>query len=354
MSRGSNIPPLFSVPSRRQFLTGLATLSASALVPRPGPSAQTQTAKKRPRRIDVHHHPTAPQSISGIGRDGPPPPPAFQTGPLPSVWTPANAIEEMDQGGVDLTILSSPQGMLDDKDAARRRSRSYNDYMAKLVSDYPGRFGMWTALPVPDVDGTLKEIEYGLDVLKSDGVSMVTNYGDKWLGDPMFAPIFEELNRRKVVVYTHPVAPSCCGGVLVPGIGQTTIELGTDTTRAITRMVFTGTSAKYPDMRMIFSHAGGTMPYLVMRMLKDSLGVPNGFLPEAGRFYYDTAQAAGAAPMAALKHVIPVSHIVFGTDFPWLTAKDQAKGLKDCGVFTAAELAQIDSGNMLALLPKYS
>src|SRR5258705_12223862 len=120
------------------------------------------------------------------------------------------------------------------------------------------------------------------------------------VGDPVFAPLFEELNRRKAVVYTHPSAPTCCSR-LVAGIADPTIEFGSDTTRAIVRMVFSGSSARYPGMRMIFSHAGGTMPYLIVRLIKDSGAVPKGFPYEAGRFYYDTAQAAGFAAMSALK-----------------------------------------------------
>jgi predicted TIM-barrel fold metal-dependent hydrolase len=252
----------------------------------------------------------------------------------------------MDQGGVDLTILSSGGD-------AGAQCRAMNESMAKLVSDHPGRFGMFTSLPFPDVEGSLKEMAYGLDVLKADGVRLSTSYGDKWLGDPAFAPLFEELNRRKAVVFTHPISPSCCAG-LVPGIGDATIEFGTDTTRAIVRMVFSGSSARYPDLRMIFSHAGGTMPFLIVRLIKDSGAVPKGFPAEAGRFYYDTAQSAGFAAMSALKNVVPMSHIVFGTDFPYISAAQTAKGLKDSGVFTAQELAQIDSGNALQLFPRYA
>jgi 6-methylsalicylate decarboxylase len=349
----------YLVPSRRQFLTGLAALGAAALIPRGGSSAQTTAApKKRPRRIDVHHHPSAPPSVTGARA---PAFEAFRTGPNSSEWTPAIALEEMDKGGVDISILSSGGN-----DAAH--CRAYNEYMAKLVSDYPGHFGMFASLPFPDIDGSLKEIAYGLDVLKADGVRMGTSYPNKlWLGDPAFAPVFEELNRRKAVLYTHPGAPACCAN-LVPGIGDSTIEFGTDTSRAIFKMVFSGSSSRYPDMRMIFSHAGGTMPYLVLRGIKDSLGsggpvgpknevvppVPNGFVAEVQRFYYDTAQAGGGAAMSALKRVVPVSHIVFGTDFPWISAAETAKGIKDSGVFTAAELAQIDSGNALQLMPRYA
>jgi predicted TIM-barrel fold metal-dependent hydrolase len=251
----------------------------------------------------------------------------------------------MDQGGCDLTILSGGNG---------GESRKFNEFMAKLVSDYPGRFGMFASIPFPDIEGSLREIEYAMDTLKADGIRLGTSYNGKWLGDPAFTPLFEEMNRRKGVIYTHPGAPTCCAR-LVPGIADSSIEFGTDTTRAIVKMVYSGSSARYPDMRMIFSHAGGTMPFLVVRLTKDATMVPNNdFRGEVGRFYYDTAQTAGFASMAALKGVVPMSHILFGTDYPFISVAQTAKGLKDSGVFTAAELAQIDSGNALKLFPKYA
>jgi 6-methylsalicylate decarboxylase len=331
-------------PSRRQFLTGVAVLGAGALVSRVTDlSAVAQTpAKKRPRRIDVHHHPTLPLEPGETRTRG------FSTGPDPANWTPESAIKMMDEGGCDLTILSSGGN-----EAAL--CRKYNDYMAKVRSDYPGRFGIWASVPFPDVDGALKEIEYAMDTLHCDGIRLGTSYENKyWLGDEKFAPVFEEMNRRKGVIYTHPGAPPCCSN-LVPGIAPATIELGTDTTRAIVKMVFSGSSAKYPDMKMIFSHAGGTMPYLIVRLIKDSGKVPNGFPAEAGRFYYDTAQVTGKGAMGALKDVVPMNHIVFGTDYPYITVEETAKRLKESTVFNNKELDMIAAGNALVgLVPQYA
>lgn len=241
---------------------------------------------------------------------------------------------------------------------ARGLARECNDYAARLAQDYPHRFRMFVALPFPDVDGSLREIEYGLDTLHADGIGLFTSYGDKWLGDPAFAPVFEELNRRSALVYTHPAAATCCHN-LVPGIGDVVIEYGTDTSRAIARMVFGGSARRYPDIRLIFSHAGGTMPFLIERF--DNLAktppysteLQGGFRAEARKFYYDTAQSSNPAAMAALKTVIPISHIVFGTDYPFRTHVDHVKGLRDCGVFTDQELRGIERENVLPLLPRY-
>ena len=151
----------------------------------------------------------------------------------------------MDKAGVatSITSITTPGVWIGDNAQGRRVARECNDYAARLVVDYPGRFGMFAALPLPDIDASLREIEYGLDVLKADGICLFTSYRDKWLGDPAFEPVMAELNRRKAVVYTHPEAPLCCRN-LIPGINEAVIEYGTDTTRAIARLLFSGTAQR--------------------------------------------------------------------------------------------------------------
>jgi 6-methylsalicylate decarboxylase len=336
---------------RRTFLTGVAALGAGMLFSRDGSAAETRAAA--PHRIDVHNHLTPPSYVAELG------PKRLLSSPVLG-WTAAKAIEDMDRAGVATSITSiPPPGVwLGDDSIARRLARGCNDEAARLAADHPGRFGIFVTLPLPDVEGSLREIEYGLDVLKADGVGMFTSYGDKWLGDPLFAPVFEELNRRGAVVYTHPKSANCCRNVL-PDIPDTAIEYGTDTTRAITRMVFGGASTRYPNVRMIFSHAGGTMPFLIERFVslaktpRFAPQLPQGFLAEARKFYYDTAQTSNAAAMAALLKVVPLSQIVFGTDFPFRTAADHVKGLKECGLFNPKDLRGIDRENVLRLLPRY-
>jgi predicted TIM-barrel fold metal-dependent hydrolase len=168
----------------------------------------------------------------------------------------------------------------------------------------------------------------------------------------------EELNRRKVVVYTHPTTANCCRN-LVPDQPPALIEYGTDTSRAIGRMLFSGSAVRYPDIRMIWSHAGGTMPFLIERFLFQARNpqaakqVPDGVLAQVRKFYYDTAQSTEAGPMLALKKIIPVSQIVFGTDFPYRTAEEHVTGLKKSGTFTAKELRAIERENAVRLLPRY-
>src|SRR5690242_8821156 len=177
---------------------------------------------------------------------------------------------------------------------------------------------MFASLPLPDVDGSLEEIAYALDTLKADGVGLMTSFEDKWLGDPAFEPVMEELNRRKAIVYTHPTLADCCRAIL-PVVHRAVVEFQTDTSRAIGSVVFTGTAARFPGIRFIWSHGGGTMPFLYERYLRMPQlhpnvkpNIPNGVEYELKKFHYDVAQVAFPSALAALAKVVPVSQILFG------------------------------------------
>ena len=339
--------------SRRTFLTGLAALGASALVPGRESMAQAPAAGgPTPHRIDVHHHLSPPPYIAELT--------ARKMGARPTLeWTPAKSIDDMDKAGVatSITSITTPGVRLGDDANARRLARECNEYTAKLVSDHRGRFGMFAVVPMPDVDGTLVEIAYALDVLKGDGIGLLTSFGDKWLGDPALAPVMDELHRRKAVVYTHPTAANCCRN-LIPDVTDAVIEYGTDTTRTIASLLFSGTAARCPDIRFIFSHAGGTLPFLTERftrlpMANKSLEakVPNGALYELKRFYYDVAQAAHPMALASLLKLVSVSQVLFGTDYPFRTSADHVRGLTEYGL-TASDLRAIDRDNALRLMPR--
>lgn len=303
-------------------------------------------------RIDVHHHISPPAYLEALGSD---------IGPPLRHWSLAQSLEDMDQGEVATSIVSVTQLTMrgNDLEKARRLARSCNDYAAKLVADHPGRFGMFAALPMPEIEGCLREIEYSLDVLKADGIGLYTSYNGKWLGDPAFDPVFAELDRRKTVVYVHPATPNCCVN-LVPCIQDANIEFGTDTTRAIARMIFDGAAQRFPNVRIIWSHAGGTMPFLIERFMRTATFpefrkmLPGGFLPEVQRFYYDTAQASNKVALTCARMVIPASHFVFGTDYPYRSAKEHVEGLRQSGVFDNWELRGIDRTNLTGLLEKYA
>jgi 6-methylsalicylate decarboxylase len=321
--------------------------------------AQTSGPTTKSRLIDVHHHILPPVYLAEA-RDRLL---AQQQGYLPArilKWSPQNALAEMDQNGVATSIVSiSPPGIwFGDVQSARTLARKCNEYAAQLVKDYLGRFGFFASAPLPDTEGTLNEIAYSLDVLKADGIIFLTSYGDKWPGDPTYAPVFEELNRRKALVFFHPAAPNCCRN-LMPNIPPVFTELPHDTTRAITSLLFSGSFARFRDVRWIFSQAGGTIPMLAGRLthysaeMKDLVAkTPNGVEFELKRLYYDIASSANPPAMAALMKLVPISQIVFGGDYPYVPIGETAGGMTHLGL-SPSDLQAIGRDNALALLPRF-
>ena len=279
----------------------------------------------------------------------------------------------MDQAGVAMAMISITypgiwlSGAGVSLDGTRRLARQCNEYGATMVADRKGRYGLFAVLPIPDIEGSLREIEYAFDTLRAKGVGVLSSYGDKWLGDPAFAPLLEELNRRGAIVFIHSNVPDCCtrGGsgaqrYLVPGVNNNVIEYQTDTTRAIMSLIVNKASDRFPNVRFTFSHGGGTMPYLIERILghEDTLSErlaspapPHTRLHQLRTFYYDTANANNSVEMGALKKVVGASQILFGTDFPYEGATAiHIKDLRKCGVFDSAELQAIFRDNAARLL----
>jgi len=348
-----NDAPVFSTGvARREFLAALSAFGAAANLPDAFLRAQMPTVvPARPYRIDTHHHFSAPGFIAAIA--------ARNTNQRPlEQWTPSKSIEDMDKSSVATAMISTsePSVWFGDNEAARKLARECNELGARLMADHPGRFGMFSTVPLPDVAGCLREIEYSQDTLKADGVCLMTSYQGKYPGDPAFAPVMSELNRRKAVVFFHPVKAECCKD-LQPELVPALIELGTDTTRAIASLIFDGTASRYPDIRFIFSHGGGTMPYLMTRFAALATRpdiaqrLPNGLLYEAQKLYYDTASLNGPYPWPTLLKLAPVSHILFGSDFPFVSAAVVAKGLSEVGL-TASDLKAIERENALELFPR--
>jgi predicted TIM-barrel fold metal-dependent hydrolase len=329
-------------------------VAAAGIGATPSAHAQGQgpaTQGGKPHRIDIHHHIAPPKYVEELKAMLQPP--TLQ-------WTPQRSIEDMDRAGVatSITSITTPGVWVGDHEQGKRIARDCNEYAARMASDHPGRFGLFAALPLPHIEASLREIEFGLDVLKADGVALFTSYRDKWLGDPAFEPVMAELNRRKAVVYTHPEAPLCCRGLL-PGINESVIEYGTDTTRAIARILFTGTALRFRDIRWIFSHGGGTTPFLAERLVRApnlnktfAQYVPDGVMAELQRFYYDVAQVAHPMALSALTRMVPISQILWGTDYPFRFGWEYVKGLSEFG-FSADDLRKIDRDNALALLPRW-
>jgi predicted TIM-barrel fold metal-dependent hydrolase len=332
--------------SRRNFLAGgVAALGLGTTA-----ASRPARAQPAPRRIDLHHHYLPPflRPVLLANR---------AAAGLPD-WSVEKSLADMDKGGTQTAVISAVQPGIwfGDDMAARKLARDVNDYGAKLVADHKGRFGLFAAIPLPDPEGSLKEIEYALDTLHADGIGLFTSYRDKYLGDPAFTPVLEELNRRKAVVYVHPVTPPCCGG-LIKGVPPSVIEFATDTTRTVTSLIFgeAGSAFRFPDIRWIWSHSGGTLPFLAGRLVRlaqerKDARMPEGPLPILRRYNYEIAQGNTAPQFAALMKLVPVSQVLFGTDFPYRDAMEAVDGLHAFG-FSDADLLAIDRGNAIKLMP---
>jgi len=332
--------------SRRDLLRALGAGAAAAALPIAGVNAQTKRG-----RIDVHHHMMPP----------------FVDLWAPRKWSPQVSLEAMDKFGTETAILSVT-GLTplyadlfwDNSERAHTLVRRMNDYGAKVASDNPKRFGFFAALPMPDVEASLKEIAYAFDTLKCDGVMMFTNTGDKWPADPMFLPVLQELNRRKSAMFFHPSVPKCCRG-LMPGTGDTTLEFDFDTTRAIVGLLNNGVLAQLSDLRIIVNHAGAAVPALSGR-IKDSVrgkqgqsipGGSAGALEELRKLYYEIAHASYPAPLAALSKFAPSSQYLFGTDFPVWPYETTTDPMPDT-VFPADVQFALDRGNAARLFPRFA
>jgi predicted TIM-barrel fold metal-dependent hydrolase len=348
--------------SRRAFVSSLAAFGASTVLgstaawaqgasPAPPPSPAPATP---PHRIDVHHH-FFPQFLLEAWQKA-----GVRQAATVQNWKLEATLDQMDRGGVATSILSLPTGLnLPDLNAEQSRhlARLVNEYVFEAMKDHPGRFGLFGFVPMPDVDGTLKEIEYVLDELKADGIGLNTSYADKWLGHPDFKPVMDELNRRKAIVYVHPLAPQCCGN-LMPYVPTAFVEFPQDTNRAVLSLLLSGTFTRTRDIRWIFSHAGGAVPMLAGRINSltktqrsgaDSL--PDGIDFELKRLHYETANAAYAPNMAALLKYVPISQVLFGTDYPFVSVTENVSDLSKIEL-PASDLKAIETDNAVRLIAR--
>lgn len=341
--------------SRRRFLAGAAAAGAAAVLAQ----GQAHAVNASPKLIDTHHHfypPAYQKAWAGWEDQRKIPHLGVQLG-----WRRDAAFEEMDKAGITTGVLSlaSTPGVWFDGDArtAHKMALLCCDYGAEMVRDHPGRYGLFAPLSMLDIDATLKEVEYAFETLKADGVNLQTNYGDKWLGDPKYKPVLEELNRRAAVVFVHPLVASCCGHLSIDA-PPAVIEVPHDTTRTIVSLLLSGTFARLRDIKWLFSHGGGTIPFLAGRIEafydKRARGphgfAPNGIEAEFRRLYYDTANATHPAAMAALTKLVPTSQISYGTDYPYFPL-DQIKDLRRLGL-SDDDLAAISNTTATRLMPR--
>jgi 6-methylsalicylate decarboxylase len=340
--------------SRRDLLKMAGVAGAAAAIPAAemyGQFVNKSTAKGG--RIDVHHH-TAPPAL----RNGPGNNVKGQSSP----WSPEMSLAQMDKFDISVAILTMTQMgdiLYDNTEKGRRNVRIGNDYGAKVMADHPKRFGLMTGVPLPDIDGVMKEIEYGFDTLKADGIGIYTNDNqNRWPGDPYFDPMWKELNRRKAIVYMHPLAPPCCTK-LNDSVPTAMNEFDFDITRACTSIMVNGVLHNYPDVKIIIPHSGGTMPMIAGRIkdryphnAKTDPYIPNGVIAELQKFYIDIAHASFPYPMAAMMKFALPDHIMFGTDFSPEPIESTVNELPNLGL-SAKVMRAIERENAEKLFPRF-
>ncbi len=310
-------------------------------------------------RIDVHFH-AIPEfyrsALKLAGRGA-----TISTG-TPR-WSVAEALATMDANDIAAAILSisQPGTHFGDLAEARALARNCNNFFADLIAERPTRFGAFAVTPLPDIDGALAEIAYGLDVLHLDGVGLLASYGDRFLGDAFFDPVLEELNRRHAAVFVHPNfhPASRSLSLNIPGF---VMEFPFDTTRAAINLILSGALERYLHINFILAHAGGTLPYLASRLeaasyidAKYRAFTPARMKEALAHFWYDTALSSGDATLAALGAVARPERILFGSDFPYAPAELVARSvsnLEHSRILDAVQQKQIGRTNSLALFPR--
>ncbi len=289
-----------------------------------------RSALKNSRRIDTHQHILPPAYAKWLSVQG------IHPGDIDlPPWSKAAALKVMDSHHIQTAILSisSPGVNLGEPEVARAKAREVNEYTAEVVQSNPNRFGFFATLTLPDMEGSISELNYALDELHADGVILLANSRGTYLGHPSFEPLMAELNRRKTVVFVHPdeLPGGCIPGI--PGIPAFAADFLLDTTRAALNLVLTGAMERYPDIKMILAHAGGFVPYAAYRLLLPKLQRA-GFVKRISlalhqqeqldkelsvfrKFYFDTALSASPTVFPSLLALVNTDHITYGSDWPF-------------------------------------
>jgi predicted TIM-barrel fold metal-dependent hydrolase len=298
-------------------------------------------------RIDVHHHVVPPQ---------------YANDSLPiKVPNTETQLESMDHWRIRTAITSlTPRVMLKNINRLRQVARTCNEFQARMALEHPSRFGAFALLPLPDLDGALEEITYALDILHLDGVVLFSSVNNRYLGDPLFDPVFDELNRRNAAVFIHPThceAPTATNLGAPPFV----VEYVFDTTRAIVNLVFNGTLKRYPDIRLIIAHGGGTVPFIAQRISmleghRHAKGVTD-VIPTLRALYYEIASTTAGYSLRSLQELADPTHILWGSDLPFVYGKrlqDEVDHWEAYDEFSADERMDVEQRNAIRLFPRFA
>jgi predicted TIM-barrel fold metal-dependent hydrolase len=305
-------------------------------------------------KIDVHHHALLPAVVG--------PSPFGNSADIPE-WSVERSLDTMDRTGTRTALLSltAPGVPFTDPARAITIATEVNQLLAGIIERDPSRFGAFATLPLPDVDSALAELHHAIDVLGLDGIGLMSHYGGHYLGDPLFEPLWAAIEERGTPVHIHPVSPASNQDLF--DLPPSLFEFTFDTTRSIVQMLFNGTLTRHPDLKIIVSHAGGTLPYLAQRLtygaeiqsaLRDRQ--PPDVIGLLRRLYYDTAVSGNPYSLAALTELVDTDHILFGSDFPYLSQQiidDNADGVFSHEALAGEQAAHaVARGNARTLFPR--
>lgn len=312
--------------------------------------------------IDVHHHSFTSKYRDALARHG-----YDNVGGIPApAWDTAIALGQMERNGITnvITSISAPGVHFGNDSEARLLARDCNESSAERSREHPTQFGFFAVLPLPDVDGALEEIAYSFDELGADGVVLMSSHLDgTYLGNPKFDAVMAELDRRQAIAFIHPQVPTT-GVAPEVDIPVFAMDFTFDTTRAAFNLVWQGTVERYPNIRFILAHAGGTVPYLTWRFsliwAPNSPAVeraPKGAMHYLKQFYYDTALSANPHALSSLLQLVEPDHILFGSDFPFapeIISTISVSSMKNIDLFSEQERTMLLSENAQRLFQRFA
>jgi predicted TIM-barrel fold metal-dependent hydrolase len=310
------------------------------------------------RGIDIHHHFLPPVFVEALAQAGHPA--AAQAAAL--AWSPEKSLAMMDASGIETAIvsLSLPGASFDEAADPAALARQSNEYAARMIADYPGRFGAFASVPVLDAQAAIREVEYALDTLKLDGVLLFSNVRGRYLGDPALDALLTELSRRRATVFLHPnQAPS-------PGFNDF-VEFPHDVARALASLTESCGIERYRRIRYILAYGGGTIPFIASRVTVVGMDVIGNFLKTMVRYLqrvlimqrmnYDlTASTDPYAWRALYEHAKP-GRILMGSNYPWTSPAAFTRQQAALRAFEELDTPQIESierSNSLKLFPRFA
>ena len=314
--------------------------------------------------IDVHTHVISKTYLDALDKVGMT---SEKIGFVMPEWDTKKRLAEMDEFGVQAQVLSvsSPGLRFWKGEEAAALARKLNEELAQLVREHPTRFGAYATVPLPDVDASLREIAYCLDELKMDGVCLMTNYGGKYPGDPAFAAVMEELNRRQCVVFMHPTE-SVANEELNFGYPAPMVEYPAESTRMVVSLLDNDTIGRCPDIKFIVSHGGGTLALVEPRIIElapmkkrlnpvEAKALGAKLKAQIATLYYDMAIVCFPPSLAAIQLIHSSSKLVMGFDQPFIPAPaigTSKKTLAEFKGFSGKEHEIIDQGTAKELFPE--